>query len=61
MNCESYENITPENNWKVMFGEITDKQFEIAEKVRKIQRKKRKKIYNYEAGHLQYSSDTRAS
>ena len=39
MNCESYQNITPENNWKVMFGEITDKQFEIAEKVRKKKKK----------------------
>ena len=37
MNCESYENITPEKNWKLMFDENTDKQFEIAEKIRKRQ------------------------
>jgi hypothetical protein len=60
MICKAYRNITPENNWKLIYDGDTDKQFEIAENIRKRQIQRIKKIMDYEAGHPQEHSDTRA-
>ena len=43
MICKAYKNITPEHNWKLIYDGDTDKQFEIADNIKKIQRQRRRK------------------
>ena len=60
MTCSSYKNIAPESDWEWIYENNTDKQFEIAENIRKRLKQRRTKIDNYEAGHPQELADSKA-
>ena len=62
LTCTSYENISPENNWEQVKESETsvERQFEIAKKVKARQVQRKKLIENFEAGHPQDNSGSRA-
>ena len=59
MNCTAYGSNAPGINWKHLFENIPDKQFEIAEIIKRRLTIRKKVIKNYEAGHPQ-GADSRA-
>ena len=60
MSCNSYENITPRLDWESINSNNPDEQFEIALNVRKRLKVRSMTIDNYEAGHPQVVSDSKA-
>ena len=59
MSCTAYGSSAPEISWKLLFKNIPDRQFEIAEIIKRILLIRKKVIENYEAGHPQVA-DSRA-
>ena len=53
MTCKAYKNITPGYDWKLILDDYPDKQFEIAENIKRRQIQRKQKIEKYEAGHPQ--------
>ena len=53
MTCKAYRNIAPRNDWKLMFNDDPDKQFDIAENIKRRQKQRKEKIEKYEAGQPQ--------
>ena len=53
MTCKAYKNITPGCDWKLILDDYPDKQFEIAENIKRRQIQRKQKIEKYEAGHPQ--------
>ena len=45
MICKAYKNITPEHNWKLIYDGDTDKQFEIADNIKKYKDKEEEKNF----------------
>ena len=53
MKCKAYRNIAARNDWKLMFNDDPDKQFDIAENIKRRQKQRKEKIEKYEAGQPQ--------
>ena len=49
LNCEAYENISQENNWKDVSGNCVQRQYEIAETAQARIKRRNKYIEKYEA------------
>ena len=60
MSCNSYKNIAPRLDWETINGNNPDEQFEIALNVKKRVKVRNMTIENYEAGHPQVVSDSKA-
>ena len=60
MSCNSYKNITPRSDWESNNRNKPDEQFEIALNVQKRLKVRSMTIDNYEAGHRQGASDSKA-
>ena len=58
--CTSYDNLPSEISWEQVKGNNTERQFEIARKVKSRPLKRKKIIENFEAGHPQHHPGSRA-
>ena len=55
MTCQEYENMTQENNWKIICGDNVEYQYEIAKIIKQRQSYRSHVIEKYEAGQADYS------